>query len=258
MIRHNRAASVLQGLGYRYVTLSTGYLNVELGQADTRLKAGWSPDEFQCELLNTSLLSALQAPLYDAFRHRILAAFRQLPEARQAQEPVFVVAHILAPHHPFVFGANGESVRPERKLSLADDLYFMANPDKRSEYVESYRNQVAYTDQLAIQAIDAILQASPEEPIIVLQADHGPGLDWGTPGIADRRERASILNAYYLPQGGEECVYETITPVNTFRVLLNHYLGASYPLLKDETYFATWNRPYQYERVEQGAGSGPR
>jgi len=63
------------------------------------------------------------------------------------------------------------------------------------------------------------------------------------------KERFSILNAYYLPNGGHDLLYDSITPVNTFRVIFNHYFGKDYGLLKDRSfyrniYFNRDNSPY--------------
>ena len=46
-----------------------------------------------------------------------------------------------------------------------------------------------------------------------------------------------IFNAYYLPEGGNENLYETITPVNTFRVVFNTYFGGRYELLPDKSWY---------------------
>ena len=48
--------------------------------------------------------------------------------------------------------------------------------------------------------------------------------------------RYEILNAYYLPGDGAESLYPTITPVNSFRVILDKYFGENFPLLPDVSY----------------------
>ena len=77
--------------------------------------------------------------------------------------------------------------------------------------------------------------------MIIIQGDHGAGVGedyWSIdgPGVP---QRAAILNAYYLPIGCERDLYPGITPVNTFRIVLNCYFGASYLLLEDVTYFSS-------------------
>jgi hypothetical protein len=48
------------------------------------------------------------------------------------------------------------------------------------------------------------------------------------------------LNAYYLP-AASNVLYPTITPVNTFRVILNAYFGGKFPLLEDLSYMSNLN-----------------
>ena len=51
-------------------------------------------------------------------------------------------------------------------------------------------------------------------------------------------ERMGILNAYYLPKGGNKTLYKTITPVNSFRKIFNHYFKTDYKILDDVSYFS--------------------
>jgi len=117
--------------------------------------------------------------------------------------------------------------------------------------VRRYRDQLTYTNGRVRQTIDGILSGSERPVIIILQADHGPGstLNWEDVAGTDLRERFSILNAYYLPEQGEADLYEGITPVNTFRLVFNRYFGANYELLREESYFSTYSRPYAFLNV---------
>ena len=64
--------------------------------------------------------------------------------------------------------------------------------------------------------------------------------------------RNANLSAYYLPDGGEELLYPSITPVNTFRIVFNKYFGANYPLLEDVARSASYQDPYNFEIVNLG------
>jgi hypothetical protein len=59
-------------------------------------------------------------------------------------------------------------------------------------------------------------------------------------------ERFAILNAYYFPGSDGTELYDEISPVNTFRVIFNRYLGTEYELLPDKSYFSTGSRPYEF------------
>jgi len=62
----------------------------------------------------------------------------------------------------------------------------------------------------------------------------------------DVRERMPILNAYYFSDGDYSDLYEDISPVNTFRLILNQYLGTELALLPDKHYFTILNQPYKF------------
>ena len=77
-----------------------------------------------------------------------------------------------------------------------------------------------------------------------------PGLHMGgSLAETDVRERYSIFNAYLFPDGGDEKLYDSISPVNTFRVLFNHYFGTNYPLLEDEAFYVPFREIYNFTPV---------
>jgi hypothetical protein len=107
--------------------------------------------------------------------------------------------------------------------------------------------------------IDRILANSPEPPVIILQSDHGSGMGLSTEchNQTDLRERLSILNAYFLPGVGSEDLYQSISPVNSFRVVLNAYFGAGLELLPDRSYFSTWSDPFKFIDVTNQVRPAP-
>jgi len=46
----------------------------------------------------------------------------------------------------------------------------------------------------------------------------------------------AILNAYYFPDNDYSLLYPEISPVNSFRVILNKYFKTGLSLLKDDAY----------------------
>ena len=93
-----------------------------------------------------------------------------------------------------------------------------------------YLDQVIFLNKKIMELVEKLLIRSSHPPIIILQGDHGPKFK----GAIDTDYAYQILNASYLPGLERSPFYETITPVNTFRVLFNEYFGAQYPLLEDQ------------------------
>ena len=103
--------------------------------------------------------------------------------------------------------------------------------------------------------IEKIIERSVEEPIIILQSDHGPAsilghpYKWPRPVPEDGiTERMAILEAYYLPGLNDE-VELPQTPVNIFRFIFNRYFGENYAMLPDKSYFTDYKNIYEFREV---------
>jgi hypothetical protein len=164
-------------------------------------------EEFKTAWLDTMF----QDPRKVAY-DRILFEFDQLDISPTLPSPKFVFIHIVAPHSPpFVFAADGTfKVSSSVDPALGDDLQFV---NKRT-----------------LEAVQAIINQSKIPPVIIIQGDHG----------LDTEVRNANLIAYYFPNGGTKVLYSTITPVNSFRLVLDTYFGQNLPLLPDVSYFSTY------------------
>lgn len=253
LIDDSRLLRVLRRAGYRFVTFSSGVAITALREPDVTLSSPWFLTEFEHLLLNGSAFPSwlrlvrglpggrVLPDQFDAHRARIRFILDRLPAQAAAPGPLFVLAHVMCPHPPFVFEADGSrpAVVPTGPYGFFNDG---ANSRPRASYVDGYRKQVAFVNQRVDAAVAAILARAPSS-IIIVQGDHGPGSMWDMLD-AERtnvRERFSILNAYYFPDRDYREIYDTISPVNSFRVVLNHHFGTTLPLLEDRSYFATWD-----------------
>jgi hypothetical protein len=250
-IENNLVFNQLRQVGYRIVSFSSGFTLTELTTADQLLASQMAPDSFKNILINNTPLSMfLLGKQYDWHRQRIQFTFQKLPEVPQDNQPTFVFAHVLAPHPPFVFGPNGENINPPRKYDIYDGSVFLAVAD-REEYLDGYRNQLTYITEATKIAIEGILENSSTQPVIIIQGDHGPRSSDESEILdgANLAERMAILNAYLLPGIDPNMLYPGITPVNTFRLLFNGYLGTNFPLLGDRSYYSPSDRPFQFTDV---------
>ena len=166
---------------------------------------------------------------YDTHRRQILSTFARLQEIPSLDGDYFVYAHIIAPHPPFVFDEKGEALAHEEPFTLVDANHYIKDHSRKS-YIAGYRQQIQYVNKLVLETVDAILARSKTPPIIILQGDHGPGayLQWGSLEKTLPAERFGILNAYYFPGQDYSRLYPSISPINSFRVLLNQFFGGNY------------------------------
>ena len=107
---------------------------------------------------------------------------------------------------------------------------------------KAYVEQLQYVNNKIIEVIDSIkAKNSSDEFIIILQSDHGPASlgteEMLTPSNDLIKERMRILNAYYVPDTIKKQLYQNITPVNSFRLILSEVIGLDLPLLKDQNFF---------------------
>ena len=261
MIANSRAVKVLRRRGYSFVSFSSGYTGTEIPGADVYVEAPLSLSEFQHLLFESTPLAALSQMLvggdvrFAAHRNRVLHTLDGLGVPPPGRRPLFVFAHVYAPHPPFVFAADGAMNQWGEPFSLRDGTE--AVPSGPREYVARYRQQIAFVNRRVLPALDRILSTSPP-PIVILQSDHGPGSRWDDRDVSrtDHWERMSILNAYYFPDRRYDRLYSTITPVNSFRLIFAQYFGVDAPLLEDRSYSSSWPSPYALVDVS-GIQRGP-
>ena len=240
------ALRVLRQRGYKIVLFHSGYASVESINPDVTRSAGWVVDEFSQGLLDTTVIPYLSlrrglSAKYHTRRKDVLFAMEHLGDTSDFGGPALVIAHIVSPHEPFLFGANGE------EISISGETC------SKDVYKQAYRDQLVYVNRSILPAIDRILANSKRPPVIVLTADHGPCAAFAsgsrTQTDLGMRERFSILNAYYFPKGKPESLHESVSSVNTFRIIFNHCLGMDYELLEDRSFLSSEARPYDLVEV---------
>ena len=271
LIQHSEVRRQLESLGYVTVAFSTGLAGTELTDADIYITAG-SIDEdlgligtspFESLMIQTSLLRlvsdgvvalprfvpGLRFP-YEVHRSRIRNIFDGLKNLPPTEEPQFVFAHIIAPHPPFVFAADGAPVTPDTPFTLR--FTFDGSDPSSGDYIRGYRDQVEFVNSQLEEVITAILEQSEVPPVIILEGDHGPDSNSGR--ISYVQERMTNLNAIHLPTGASG-LYPGLTPVNTFRVVFNEVFGTDLPLLDDRVLYSEYRQPYEFQDVTDSIDS---
>lgn len=265
LLANNKVRPVLAGYGYQLISFHNEYKatipSAEIYYDDSPSGPAYPVTAFESILIDHTMARVLShVPVfnraliempYETHRRHILTAFEKLQDVPALDGNYFVYAHIIAPHPSFVFDERGEAVTHAEPFTLHDANYYIREHSRRN-YIAGYRRQIQYVNSLVLKTVNTILTESETPPIIIIQGDHGPGayLHWGSLEKTIPAERFGILNAYYFPDQVYARLYPSISPVNSFRVLLNQFFGAGYALLPDRHYYSSWSFPFDFIEVK--------
>jgi hypothetical protein len=253
---HNRVFDFLKRCGYTTIQCRTEVTNRfdEIPTVDILLDTRADHSLAFLGLLSKELLS--NTPFYkilsdltddkqeveyrDLFISKIRRSIRNgLETTRQIAHrkgPFILFTHFFTPHMPATFTENGDYPGTPSRFDNFDVQY--CDPGKE-EMLRSYLAQMEYMDRQILDVIDYILELSKQPPIIILQGDHGNRFKISNERPIEEAapELYSILNAMYLPGCDYSQLYPSISSVNTFPVIFNHYFGTDIPLLEDRSFY---------------------
>jgi len=231
VLDNSKVMQTLKSYGYTTAVLNMFFQGI---QADYNLPydpqqiSGMATDEFKqtffgdtmFDAFNSYFLSSTEADQKQ--RDMILYTLNQtvnLPTSLKS--PKFVYTHLLLPHDPYIFDKNGNLLPPEDNY----DNHF-------------YQGQYEYTAKVAEDLITKLLaKANPSNPpVIIVQSDEGARniqrrdqnnvVLGGVLENYDINNAYYILNAMYLPGYNTTQLPNDLAPIDTFVVILNHYLNA--------------------------------
>lgn len=194
---------------FAYLFIKTTLLRIVFDGAQTRTATiAGSATEPHSAAIDASGLAYTNA---DFWYHQTNYVFESLAEIPKKTGNYFVYAHINSPHEPYVYDSDGN---------------FLFDDDTKDDK-DLYSYAVSYLDGQVLNLVDTLIKDSDVPPIIILQADHGT--HYYVTGIDNHK----ILSAYYLPGDISLPPYDTITPVNNFRLILHDYFDPTVKLLPD-------------------------
>lgn len=246
-LRNSRVGAILQGIGYRYIHLGSWYGPTSGSDIADSVLHPAAQATFTDALLSRSIFSLTRTTPQAADLARDAAEYQWSALDTIATEPgpKYVMAHVLLPHPPYIYLADGTFAPGEA----------------------TFESQLEYTNGRIQDFVESLLAVPElERPIIVLQADEGPfperyerqggGFDWTTATDEELVTKFGILNAMYLPgPGGAEPLPDPMTAGSTYVELLRRYFGATIDDLPNATYALQGDRTYDLiditERLEQ-------
>ena len=244
LISDNTVARLLKKEGYTFLHFDSGWAVTHDSSAADETLCSTGLNEIQTVFLRTTILNPFVESLsLKGVRARVLCTFEQLKRIGNTHPgPYFVLAHIVAPHPPFVFEADGSMPAQPGLRKTAKALW-------RKKFQESYLSQLSFINTKVLDFIDVVQRGTNAHPIIILQADHGPAFPADLerdPTEAILEERMGILNAIYLPKECKCDLYENLTPVNVFRVIFDGCFGTKYSRLEDRSFYSRSDDPYRF------------
>lgn len=256
-IKDNSVQKTFTGLGYQLIGITTGFPAISFPQAKTGYSVRSGMSLLEAALVQSTPLAENTQILGSQFSMRrrwLLDGFSALEEVSgESSKPKMVVAHILAPHPPFVFGPNGEPVQQGRGFGYYDGSDYLNNRLSKEDYRKGYAGQERYMANLTLHMVDTILARSKVKPVIIIQGDHGPKSELDQNDLAKTQidECFPILNAYYGPEALTSQLYPEVTPVNSFRLVFSALTGQKQNLLPDRSYYSPFGHPMQLTDVTE-------
>ena len=166
---------------------------------------------------------------------RIRPQLEEIKALGERERPVYVFAHILLPHGPYNFSADGEC------------LTQLQSQQRGSR--QGYIDQARFASRIIEELVSHLLAEGRAEPVILIHADEGPFPEGRDPKVPwqelpneQLRIKTAILNAYYLPDGQYEQLNEETSPVNSFRVIFNALFGTDFEILTERTFVSQDDR----------------
>jgi hypothetical protein len=236
----NKVMNFIKSQGYVTVSFDSGWgFTKDMKSADLKLCGDNKifNSEFMITIVKNSMLNPIYVKVFESSKvEGVLCIFDELPKIKErTDQPIFAFAHIFSPHPPYIFEANGNI----RNLDNIDPhLETEDNLD-----TDAFVNQLIFINKKITEVVNELLD-SENQPIIIIQSDHGTAFlfdgnaqNWVTPTSEMINERADGINFIFLPKNMTNIFSESVTPVNTFPILFNHYFETDFKILDDKIYF---------------------
>jgi hypothetical protein len=241
----------LKARGYRFSLFSNGYQAlVEHPLADDGVMGPTLLSEFEAYVLQGTIFRILpvRAQTFVPHRERTRAVLSALGDYAPGPRPRFVLAHVLLPHPPFVFDAEGRDVVPPRLFTLSDGSQFSGD-------AEEFRAGYAAQARFVLATLEKLLRrwsALPRPPIVIVNGDHGSGLGFNMRSPIGSNT-SGRMRLFLGVKGLDDTAALPGSPVNIYRTLFNQKFGTTLPILPDRSYVSSWPRPYAWTEVHVGA-----
>lgn len=232
LIQQNQFQTWARKAGYQLYSFDSGWLiTSSFPLSDVHIESLWRLNEFERSVLDRAVLGKLFPLLIRNDQRRAvernLRALRALPG--RPGRPKCVVAHLVLPHPPYFFDAEGGIPRAGTDFNLM-------GPWKEPG---AYLDQLRFLNQRLTTIVDDLIAGSAVRPVILITSDHGSCFQ-GTVGADDRRlieERTSVLLAAAGPRALTVQFNDSITPINAVHRVAETFFGNPGEPLPDKIFW---------------------
>ena len=250
LLQDNLVVRTLKAQGYEFVAIASGQFPTMMEGADRLIRPGaaykseyqqhfdgrtparfvrpgaFNITEYQQSLIDMTPVRSIMNRMGQLWWYQLVPfSLDTLVSLRSEGQPMFVFAHLLAPHRPHGYDSDGKLV------------------EEFLPYKEGWRAVTQFLNTRLIEVVDEI-QANEPNSIIIIQGDHGSNAaihatesNWQGDTRDYIRSRSANLSTFYFPDRQYDgLLYPEITPINTFRIIFNKYLGTNLELLEDVTF----------------------
>ncbi len=257
IIATSRVQQRFRDMGYTTIAITTGFPPTEFPNSDLNLQVRGSLSLLEDTLINLTPLKAqtvFRDSMFSERRRTLNGAFQSLSRTKgDALRPRFILAHIVAPHPPFVFDADGNPTENRGLYGYWDGSDYTKYVGDKASYANGYSAQADYITKRLLASLRDILNGDKTPPIIIIQGDHGSkmGLQQNSLDGTDIDECFPILSAVYAPDTIAHKFRNDESPVNTFRHLFSSLFSESYEPLPNRSWFSPFYTPYKFTEVTE-------
>jgi hypothetical protein len=228
----------LRARGYTIIDSPSAYGPAELFSADVHMSTG-TFNHFDERILSRTyledVLPVLMPGLVDDWRRdAVLAPMRSVGSVAEfhSASPLFMFAHVLSPHPPFLFDASGGLPEVEACYAAGCSRWTTERQVlgiSPSAYRDLLAGQIQFVNGKVLEMVDRVAVQDPTA-IIVLFGDHGIRFDAGV-------SVEYFRNFFAARTPGHKGLFpDDVSPVNVLTAIENAYLGTTFPIREYEAW----------------------
>lgn len=232
-IYHNKTFRTFKQLGYK----TTNYSPFDIEESESEYSNSYLPAKSSLllhptvfneviELLPFYVARKLKAKkwLVNMFKKKIATNYQLIEKvisksSKSDSIPAFYYVHLMMPHAPFAVDSSGNI-----NMSFLG-ASFMNTETKRKAYFQ----YLIHTNKTILSFIRTLKENTKGKAVIMVMSDHGSR---DLMRADDTEAGFNSINAMYYP-GKNSLIYDGITNVNQFRILLSSLTNRKMQLVKD-------------------------